>query len=141
MATTENEIITVRTLINAPIEKIWKLWTDPMHIIHWNNASDDWHTLKAENDLRVDGRFLSRMEAKDKSFGFDFAGKYTKVDLHNQIEYTIIDGRKVQVTFVSRENQIEMSETFESEEMRTIEMQQAGWQAILDRFKKYVEAE
>lgn len=140
MATTERTIITVEATMNAPVEKVWDLWTDPKHIVHWNNASDDWHTPKAENDLRVGGKFLSTMEAKDGSWGFDFSGEYSKVEQHKQIEYTLDDGRKVQVSFISKENETTVTETFEAEQTHTIEMQQAGWQAILDNFKKYVES-
>lgn len=100
----EKTIITVRTTIYAPVEKVWNLWTDPNHIIHWNKASEEWHTPKAENDLRVGGRFSIRMEARDGSSGFDFAGKYTKVEHHKQIEYTMDDGRNVQVLFIPQEN-------------------------------------
>ena len=132
--------ITVKTTIHAPIEKVWGFWTEPKHIMHWNNASDDWHTPKAENDLRVGGKFLSRMEAKDGSSGFDFTGEYIAVDKHTLIEYTIIDGRKVKVLFVSKKNQTTITETFEAENIHSLEMQQAGWQAILDNFKRYVES-
>jgi uncharacterized protein YndB with AHSA1/START domain len=141
MATTiEKAIITVRAVINAPVKKAWELWTDPKHIIRWNNASDDWHTPKAENDLRVGGKFLSRMEAKDGSWGFDFSGKYNLVDQYKQMEYTIDDGRKVQVSFVPEKNETFVTETFEAEQTHTLEIQQTGWQAILDNFKKYVES-
>ena len=135
----ERTIITVRATIYAPVEKVWNLWTDPKHIIHWNSASDDWHTIKAENDLRVGGRFLSRMEAKDASSGFDFTGIYSKVEQHKQIEYTIDGGRNVQVLFVPGGNVTTIMEAFEAEQTNPEEMQQAGWQAILDNFKEYVE--
>src|SRR3954470_8224336 len=89
--------ITVENTVNAPVEKVWKLWTLPEHITKWNNASDDWHTPRAENDVRVGGKFSSRMEAKDGSFGFDFAGVYDDVKTNSLIAYTIGDGRKVKV--------------------------------------------
>ena len=93
MTTTSEKInITVEAIVNAPVEKVWKLWTSPEHIIKWNNASDDWHTPKAENDLREGGKFLSRMEAKDGSFGFDFGGVYDVVKNNEYIEYTLGDG-------------------------------------------------
>ena len=92
MKTTKKSIITVQTIINAPVEKVWNLWTDPIHIVRWNNASEDWFTPGAENDLRVGGSFLSRMEAKDGSSGFDFKGNYSKVVQDEQIEYTMDDG-------------------------------------------------
>jgi len=139
MATTEKTLITVETKINAPVEKVWKFWTDPKHIIKWNQASDDWHTPHAENDLRVEGRFLSRMEAKDNSGGFDFSGKYTKVEPHKLIEYVMDDERKVEVKFISKASTTTVTERFEAEQTHSIEMQQTGWQAILDNFKKYVE--
>ena len=137
--TTKNRAITVEAVINAPVEKVWKLWTDPKHIIRWNNASDDWHTPEAENDLRVGGKFRSHMEARDGSQGFDFTGEYSKVALFRQIEYTLLDGRKVRVSFVADENETRVKEKFDAEQIHTIELQRSGWQAILDNFKKYVE--
>lgn len=139
MATSETTVITVEATINAPVEKVWNYWTDPKHIVRWNNASDDWHTPKAENDLRVGGKFLSRMEAKDGSFGFDFSGEYTAVDKHKRIEYSLGDERKVKVIFESKGNETKVTERFDAENTHSVEMQQAGWQAILDNFKKYVE--
>ena len=139
MTTKEKTNITVRAIINAPVEKVWSFWTDPKHIIHWNNASNDWHTPKAENDLRVGGRFLSRMEAKDGSSGFDFTGEYIKIEKNKLIEYDIADSRKVIVTFVSNGNVTTLTEVFEAEQIHKIELQQAGWQSILDNFKNYVE--
>ena len=135
MTTAERTIITVEATINAPVEKVWNLWTDPKHIIHWNNASDNWHTPKAENDLRVGGKFLSRMEAKDGSFGFDFSGVYDEVKIHQLIAYTLDDGRKVKITFTGNGNETKVEETFEVENTHPIEMQRGGWQAILDNFK------
>lgn len=139
MKTAEKTKITVATVINAPVEKVWNLWTDPKHIIRWNNASDDWHTPRAENDLRVGGKFLSHMAAKDGSMGFDFTGTYTTVELHKQIDYTMDDERKVQISFASEGNTTSVTETFEAEQMNSVELQQAGWQSILDNFKKYAE--
>ncbi len=141
MTTTEKTNITVEAIINAPVEKVWNLWTDPKHIIQWNNASDDWHTPKAENDLRVDGRFLSRMEAKDGSFGFDFSGQYSKVEEHKEIEYILDDARKVNIRFVPKDYTTGVVETFEAEDENSIEMQRTGWQAILNNFKKYAESQ
>ncbi len=137
--TAKNAIIIIKAIIEAPVKKVWNYWTDPNHIIHWNYASDDWHTPRAENDLRVGGKFLYRMEAKDGSNGFDFTGKYNKVDRYKQIEYALDDGRKVQVSFVSKGNATVVTENFEAEQINSIEMQQTGWQAILSNFKKYVE--
>lgn len=139
MIRSTNSTITVRATIHAPAQKVWKFWTEPRHIISWNHASDDWHTLSAENDLRIGGRFSSRMEAKDGSWGFDFAGKYTKVDTHRQIDYMMDDGRTVSVLFESDGDSTHITQTFEAEETHTLEKQREGWQAILDNFKKHAE--
>lgn len=140
METMIQKAITIQTTVNAPVEKIWKYWNQPEHITKWAFASDDWHAPKAENDLRVDGNFSTTMAAKDGSFSFDFGGVYTKVENHKIIEYTIGDGRKVKVEFVSEGNQAKVVETFELESQNPEEMQRGGWQAILDNFKKYTEA-
>ena len=140
MATNDKSMITTEVTINSPVEKVWKLFTDPIHIIHWNNASDDWCTTMAENDLRVGGRFLSRMEAKDGNAGFDFSGKYNKVENHKLLEYTLDDGRNVQATFSSKGNETVVKVVFEAENENSVEDQRSGWQAILDNFKKYAEA-
>jgi uncharacterized protein YndB with AHSA1/START domain len=131
--------ITVETTVQAPVNKVWEFWTEPTHITKWNNASDDWHTPIAENDLQVGGKFLTRMEAKDGSFGFDFGGVYDDVRLHEAISYTLGDGRQVKITFVSQGNDTKVIEAFDAENTNPIEMQKAGWQAILDNFKKYTE--
>ncbi len=133
--------LTVVATVNAPIEKVWACWTLPEHITQWTNASDDWHTPKAENDLRAGGSFLTRMEAKDGSFGFDFIGMYDVVTIHEYIAYTLGDGRKVSISFVTNNDSVTVTENFEAESMNALEMQQAGWQAILNNFKKYTEAE
>lgn len=132
--------ITVESMVNAPVEKVWQYWSMPEHITKWCAASDDWHTPRAENDLRVGGKFLSRMEAKDGSFGFDFGGVYDEVETNKVIAYTIGDGRKVKITFTSQGSTTKVVETFEAEDQNPIEMQRGGWQAILDNFKKYTEA-
>lgn len=134
-----NTMLTVKTLVNLPIEKVWTFWTEPHHITQWNAASDDWHTTKAENHLTVGGRFVSRMEAKDGSFGFDFGGTYTKIELYRLIEYTIDDNRKVSVKFNQEGPTTQITEEFEAENQNPLEMQQAGWQAIMDNFRKYAE--
>jgi uncharacterized protein YndB with AHSA1/START domain len=139
METGNNLEITISTTVHAPVEKVWKCWTEPEHITKWNSASEDWHTPFAENDLRVGGKFNSRMEAKDGSFGFDFGGTYDEVKLYEVISYTIADGRKVKITFAGQENETKITETFEAESTNPVEMQQNGWQAILDNFKKYAE--
>ena len=100
METNNNSIITVETTVNEPIEKVWKYWTEPQHITKWNSASDDWHTPFAQNDLRVGGKFLSRMEAKDNSFGFDYSGIYDEVKLNEIISYILEDGRKIRIIFI-----------------------------------------
>ncbi len=140
METSGKTTITVETTVNAPVQKVWEFWTGPEHIVKWNNASDDWHTPRAENDLRVGGKFWSRMEAKDGSFGFDFGGIYDEVTTNEVIAYTIDDGRKVKITFSPSGNETRIVETFEAESMNSIELQRTGWQAILDNFKKYAES-
>lgn len=139
MAIQEKTIITVATTVNAPIQKIWECWTQPEHITQWNNASDDWHTPTATNDLQVGGTFTSRMEAKDGSMGFDFGGKYDAIRTNEYIEYTLEDDRKVKVSFTAAGNSTKISESFDAENMNTPELQKTGWQAILDNFKKYTE--
>ena len=130
--------IIVETTVQAPVEKVWEYWTEPTHITKWNTASEEWHTPFAENDLQVGGRFLSRMEAKDGSFGFDFGGVYDDVRLNEGIAYTLEDGRKVTINFIRQGNETKVIETFDAENTNPIEMQEAGWQAILDNFKKYI---
>jgi uncharacterized protein YndB with AHSA1/START domain len=139
MEAIKKTIITVRVKIDVPVEKVWEFWTVPKHIVQWNNASNDWHTPKAENDLRVGGVFMSRMESRDGIQGFDFSGKYSKVEKNKYIGYTLDDGRRVRVSFDSERNSTTITETFEAENIYPVEMQKTGWQAILDNFKKYVE--
>lgn len=132
--------ITVSSKVNTPVKKVWELWTGPEHIVIWNTPSDDWHTPRAENDLRVGGQFLSRMEAKDGSFGFDFKGKYDEVVEHKRIAYTMEDGRKAVVDFHENNGKTEVTTTFDPEEENSVEMQRDGWQAISDNFKRYAES-
>ena len=132
--------ITVEVLVAAPVATVWKIWTTPEEIVKWNNASDDWHTPYAENDLKPGGKFLSRMEAKDGSFGFDFYGIYDKIIPERLIEYTLGDERKVQITFNEAGKNTRVVEIFEAESENTIELQQFGWQAILNNFKKVAES-
>lgn len=132
-------VITVHSKINAPKEKVWKLWTTPEDIIKWNYASDDWQSPRAVNDLRAGGTFNFRMESKDGSQGFDFGGVYKKVETNELIEYEIGDGRKVRIEFKGSGNETEIVETFEAENVYSIEQQQGGWQSILNNFKKYAE--
>lgn len=140
MEQTSRNVITVNNTINAPVKKVWEYWTKPEHITLWNNASDDWHTPSAENDLRVGGKFIARMEAKDGSMGFDFGGVYDAVKENEYIEYTMDDGRKVIVRFTSKGDQTDVVESFDAEETNSIDMQRDGWQAILNNFKKYTES-
>ncbi|MFC0237197.1 SRPBCC family protein [Fictibacillus phosphorivorans] len=141
METSNKVTITVDTTVNKPVAEVWKYWTEPQHITGWSFASDEWHAPKAENDLRDGGRFLTRMEAKDGSFGFDFSGKYDEVKTNEYIAYTLDDGRKVTITFVGLENVTKVVETFEAEATNPVEMQEAGWQAFMDNFKRYSEAQ
>lgn len=136
----KDAMITVKTIVRAPIEKVWEAWTLPEHIVHWIHASEDWHTLHAENDLRAGGRFLSRMEAKDGSRGFDFSGQYNVIQPLEYLYYTLDDDREVKIHFSARENSTEIIESFDPEGAFSHEMQQQVWQAILDQFKKYTEA-
>jgi len=140
METTNATNITVQTIVNAPVEKVWSYFTQPEHVKNWNNASDDWHTPRAENDLQVGGNFVYRMEAKDGSFGFDFGGTYDAVNENEYLEYTIGDGRKVKISFIPQGTSTKVVENFEAETTNSVELQRTGWQSILDNFKKYTEA-
>lgn len=131
--------VTVQAVIHAPVEKVWRYWTEPEHITKWNQATEDWHAPRAENDLRVGGKFLTRMEAKDGSTGFDFYGVYDTVRQYEEIAYTLGDGRKVNITFLDQGDQTQVIQTFDADTNHPVEFQQAGWQAILDNFKKYTE--
>lgn len=132
--------ITVQATVNAPVADVWKLWTEPEHVTQWNNASDDWYTPFAENDVRPGGKFTFRMAARDGSFSFDFGGEYAQVDEYRFMSYAMADGRKVAVTFTANGNSTDISETFDAENENPEEMQRAGWQAILNNFKKYAES-
>ncbi len=138
MTENNNEIV-VETLVDAPVEKVWRFFTEEKHIVNWNNASTDWHTPKAENDLRTNGIFNYRMEAKDGSFGFDFGGTYDEILFQKIIAYTLGDGRKVHITFNEDGRATRIIEKFEAEKVNSLEKQKSGWQAILDSFKKYTE--
>ena len=132
-------VLTVTTTVNAPVSKVWDYWTSPEHIMQWNSASPEWHTPSATNDLRTGGSFTSRMEARDGSMGFDFGGVYDLVEDQRTIEYTMGDGRKVKITFTAEGDQTKIVESFDAETQNSLEMQQAGWQAIMDNFKTYTE--
>jgi len=131
--------ITVETNVAAPIDKVWRAYTTPEDIKQWNSASDDWHTTAATVDLRVGGAFSSRMEAKDGSMGFDFAGTYTRIVRHQLIEYSFGD-RTARVEFVNGTNGVKVTVAFDAESSHSEEQQRQGWTAILNNFKRYVEA-
>jgi uncharacterized protein YndB with AHSA1/START domain len=131
--------IAIETTVAAPIAEVWRAYTTPEDIKAWNAASDDWHTTDATVDLRAGGAFSSRMEAKDGSAGFDFAGTYTNIVEHKLIEYSFGD-RTAQVEFADSPDGVTVRVTFESEPALSIEQQRDGWQAILDNFARHVEA-
>ena len=133
------EKVTVHASINASLDEVWRRFTTPADVEQWNTASEDWHTTTANNELQVGGKFSYRMEAKDGSFGFDFWGIYDTVEEFKRLDYTLGDGRKVSVAFEFTGIGTKLTETFETEDQNPVEMQQLGWQAILDNFKKYVE--
>lgn len=132
--------ITVSITTPISLEKAWEIWTLPEHIINWNFASDDWCAPRASNDLKIDGTFSYRMEAKDGSFGFDLNGTYTDVKPLELIEFSLEDDRKVSILFESKDNETHIIQTFEAENQNPIEMQQFGWQAIMNNYKKYAES-
>ena len=135
----QKQTITIEATIHADIEKVWSCWSKPEHIKHWNSASEDWHTPFAENDFRVGGKFNYRMEAKDGSFGFDFWGTYDEVLPYETIAYTLGDDRRVINTFTTEGKETKVKVAFEAESENSLELQQEGWQSILDHFKRYVE--
>lgn len=139
MSTVAKTVLTVQVIVNVSVEKAWDSFTHPDHIVKWNQASADWHCPWSKNDLRAGGAFSTRMEAKDGSFGFEFGGIYDAVDENKYIGYTLEDGRKVSVTFTTEAGATKVVENFEAEETNPIEMQQAGWQAIMDSYKNYTE--
>lgn len=130
--------ITVETKVAAPVEKVWSAWTTPEDIKQWNAASDDWHTTKSTVDLRVGGEFSSRMEAKDGSMGFDFAGTYTRVEKHKLLECAFGD-RSMTVEFLPGKDGVTVRETFDAETENPVDMQRQGWQSILNNFARHVE--
>lgn len=131
--------ITVSAHVNKPVAHVWKVWTDPAHIMQWNAASDDWHCPASTNDLRAGGFFSSTMAARDGSFSFDFGGVYDDVQLHKRIAYTLGDGRSCEILFTEENGGTRVVESFDAESQNPVEMQRGGWQAILDRFKKHAE--
>jgi uncharacterized protein YndB with AHSA1/START domain len=139
METKNKTSVTVEKTVKAPVEKVWRFWTEPAHIVKWSYAIDTWHTPYAENDMIVGGKFMSRMEAKDGSVGFDFGGIYDAIVPNKYIEYTLGDGRTVKITFEGNDKETKITEKFDAEETNPVEMQRDGWQAILDNFKRYTE--
>lgn len=135
----EKNTITVETIVNAPLHKVWEYWNTPEHIVHWAFASDDWEAPTAENDFREGGKFTTTMAAKNKSECFDFTGIYTTIIEHELIEYDMEDGRHVKVVFTELPEGIKITETFDPENENSDELQRSGWQAILGNFKKYIE--
>jgi uncharacterized protein YndB with AHSA1/START domain len=134
----KSNIITVEVVVQATSAEVWRAYTTPHDIMQWNAASDDWHTTAASVDLQEGGAFSSRMEAKDGSFGFDFAGTYTAISPEKLIEYSFGD-RTAKVEFIDGENDVTVRVTFEPELENPVEMQRGGWQAILNNFKRHVE--
>jgi uncharacterized protein YndB with AHSA1/START domain len=133
--------IEVSTTVKAPLNKVWEYWTSPQHITKWNFASDDWHCPNAENDLQIGAKFSYRMESTDGEMGFNFSGKYTEISPNNSITYLIDDGRKVSITFNEEGDSTKIVEQFEADNENARDMQQQGWQAILNNFKQYAEQE
>lgn len=132
--------ITIGTVVDAPLEKVWECWTKPEHIMQWNFASVDWHCPTVENDLRKDGKFCYTMSSKDGKMSFGFEGIYLLVKELEQIHYQIADGRNVQVSFTKTSEGVKVTETFEAENIHSVELQRAGWQSILDNFKNHTES-
>ena len=140
METAKVKTITVEITINATVESVWSYWTEPKHITNWYFASDDWHAPKAENDLKVNGKFKTRMAARDGSADFDFEGVYTKILKYKTIEYVLGDERRVAISFSAVGTKTKVVESFDPENENPYEMQKVGWQSILDNFRKYVES-
>ncbi|AJE46119.1 SRPBCC domain-containing protein [Celeribacter indicus] len=130
--------ITVEVAVAAPVARVWDAYTRPEDIMQWNAASDDWHTPAASVDLREGGAFCAPMEAKDGSTGFDFAGTYTRIEPHRRIEYEF-GGRHAAVDFLPEDGRLRLRVTFDAETGTPVEQQRAGWQAILDRFRRHVD--
>jgi len=137
MSTTK---VTVQTTVNADRKKVWDYYTNPEHITKWNFADPSWHCPGAENDMRVGGKYRARMEAKDGSFGFDFEAIYSELVAGEKFTYEMADGRQATVRFAGHDGQTEVIVVFDAENENPVEMQKAGWQAILDNFKKYTES-
>lgn len=132
--------ITITASINANIEKVWDYYTNPKHIVNWNFADPSWHCPSAQNDMRIGGKYNTRMEARDGSFGFDFEAIYNRIEIGKSFAYTLPDNRHITVDFESAGNKTNMVIMFDAEDENPIEMQKAGWQAILNNFVAYTEA-
>jgi uncharacterized protein YndB with AHSA1/START domain len=131
--------ITLTAIINAPVSKVWDYYTQPSHITKWNFADPSWHCPSATNDMKVGGTYLARMEAKDGSFGFDFEAIYSEINEGNNFTY-VFGGRTATVSFEDDRNQTNITVSFDPEDQNPIELQRQGWQAILNNFKAYTEA-
>ncbi|MCC5883059.1 MAG: SRPBCC family protein [Halomonas sp.] len=131
--------IAIESVVKASLASVWEAWSNPEDIQQWNAASDDWHTTRSTVDLREGGKFLSRMEAKDGSMGFDFEGTYTRIVPYRLIEYQMSDGREVEVEFIERTDGVLVKSAFDPDPENPPEVQRQGWQAILDSFKRHVE--
>jgi uncharacterized protein YndB with AHSA1/START domain len=139
MESTTRTKVTVEAIVNAPIEKVWTAWNNPEEVMKWNTASPDWHCPSATNELRVGGKFVYTMAAKDGSVSFDFEGNYTAIAEHDRIEYVLADGREIIVLFRSEGATTHITETFDAENENPVDMQRGGWQTILNNFKSHVE--
>jgi uncharacterized protein YndB with AHSA1/START domain len=133
-------ILTAEAIINAPIETVWEAWISPEHIKKWNFASDDWHCPHVSVDFRVGGEFTSRMEAKDGSIGFDLKARYSAIEPMQTIKYIMEDQRSINIYFSTTNQGVRVIQDFEAEKENEPQLQQQGWQAILESFKRYVEA-
>jgi uncharacterized protein YndB with AHSA1/START domain len=133
-------MLTVQVTLHSTIQTVWDYWTLPLHIMQWYQASADWHAPYAENDVKTGGKFKTAMAAKDGSMSFDFEGIYTNVELFKVIEYVLADDRKVKIEFITEGNSVRLIEHFTPENENTLELQQTGWQAILNNFKTYLES-
>lgn len=135
-----NKTITIQSIVNAHIEKVWHAWNEPEEISKWAFASDDWEAVGIENNLKAGGQFKTIMRAKDLSSSFDFTGTYTEVIPNELIEYSMDDGRRVKIEFAQTPEGVKITQTFDMENENTEELQRSGWQSILDNFKKYAES-
>ncbi len=140
MKAKENKSITVETIVEIPVEKTWEVWTEPRHITNWNFASQDWQCPSASNEVREEGKFNWRMEAKDGGMGFNYSGTYNQVIPEKSLALTLDDGRRVFIEFAGDGNSTKVTETFEAEDLNSMDLQRNGWQAILNNFKKYAES-